>query len=203
MDFSLSLLLDPQAVQELLRSNWTLGLIVAAGVIFLETGVVVFPFLPGDSLLFALGASAAIASRSPWPVWATVLVAAVLGDAVNYTVARTAVGPWVIRRGWIRASHLKRTRDYFARFGGSAVTIGRFVPVVRTIAPFVAGFSEMPVRRFLAFNALGGVLWSALMIGLGSFTGRIPWVQQHFGWVTLGIVILSLVPLAIQFMRSR
>lgn len=199
----LSLLTDPQAVSALLERNWIHGLGVAAAIVFLETGVVVFPFLPGDSLLFALGAFMGLAGHPLLPAWSAIAAAAIVGDTVNYTIGRTAAGPWILHRRWIRQKHLDRTREYFARYGGSAITVARFVPVVRTIAPFMAGISEMPPRRFVAFNILGGCLWSTLLLGLGALAGRLPWVQQHFTWVTLMIIAISLVPLAFQWRQAR
>lgn len=199
----LSLLTDPHSISALLERNWIHGLGIAAAIVFLETGIVIFPFLPGDSLLFALGAFIGLAGHPLLPTWSAIAAAAVLGDALNYTIGRTAVGPWILHRRWIRQKHLERTRDYFARYGGSAITVARFVPVVRTIAPFVAGISEMSPRRFLAFNILGGCVWSMLLLGLGTFAGRLPWVQQHFSWVTVMIIAISLVPLAFQWRQAR
>lgn len=177
-------------------------------VVFAETGLVVTPFLPGDSLLFATGAVCATvasvaAERGAAPavsveVMAVVLlVAAIVGDGVNYHVGR-AIGPVAFsgRLRWLRREHLERTHAFFERHGGRAVVLARFVPIVRTFAPFVAGIGAMTYSRFLFYNVLGAVLWVGLLLGAGYWLGGLEWVQRHFEKVVLGIVVVSVLPLA-------
>lgn len=187
-----------------------LGLIV-----FAETGLVVTPFLPGDSLLFATGAVCATvasvaAENGTAPavsveVMALVLfVAAVLGDGINYHVGR-AIGPVAFsgRFRWLKAEHLERTRAFFERHGGRAVVLARFVPIVRTFAPFVAGIGAMSYGRFLFFNVFGAVLWVGLLLGGGYWLGGLAVVQKHFSKVVLGIVVVSVLPLAWEWWKAR
>jgi len=169
------------------------------GVIFAETGFVVTPFLPGDSLLFAVGALAAVDTTGTLSAPAASLAlgtAAVLGNTVNYTVGR-AVGPPAFsgRYRLLKVEYLRRTEEFFRRYGGSAVLLSRFVPIVRTCAPFVAGIGRMPFGRFLLYTAVGGFAWVLLFIWGGYLFGNIPWVKAHFSLVTLAIVVASLVPL--------
>ncbi len=198
-----SWLTDEKALMALLAAHETEGLLLVAGVIFCETGLVLLPFLPGDSILFALGAFAALNHRSPLPAIAAVVVAAIAGDGVNFLVGRSRVGRWLQRRRWIGEANMRRTKDYFDRYGASTVTIGRFVPIVRTIAPFVAGLTGMPTRRFLLFNVAGGVAWGGAMVLTGYWLGRIAWVSRHLAWLSVAIVAVSVVPVAIQWLRAR
>ncbi len=187
-----------------------LGLIV-----FAETGLVVTPFLPGDSLLFATGAVcatvASVAAQNGTPpavgieAMAIVLfVAAVLGDGVNYHIGR-AIGPVAFsgRFRWLKTEHLERTRAFFERHGGRAVVLARFVPIVRTFAPFVAGIGAMSYGRFLFFNVFGAVLWVGLLLGAGYWLGGLPIVQKHFSKVVLGIIVVSVMPLAWEWWKAR
>jgi membrane-associated protein len=175
-------------------------------VIFAETGFVVTPFLPGDSLLFAVGALAAVDSSGTLsaPLACLVLAAAaVLGNIVNYSVGR-AIGPPAFsgRYRLLRVEYLHRTEEFFRRHGGMAIFLSRFMPIIRTCAPFVAGVARMPYRRFLAYNLAGGCVWVALFICGGYLFGNVPLVKQHFGLVTLGIIAVSLVPLAAAWLRG-
>ncbi|MFZ1904899.1 MAG: VTT domain-containing protein [Steroidobacteraceae bacterium] len=168
-------------------------------VIFAETGLVVAPFLPGDSLLFAVGALAAVDSsgtlRAPLASL-TLASAAVLGNMVNYGVGR-AIGPAAFsgRYRLLRVEYLERTEEFFRRHGGLAIVLSRFIPIIRTCAPFVAGVGRMPYGRFFVYNLVGGCAWVLLFIWGGRLFGNIPLVKQHFGYVTLVIIAVSLVPL--------
>ncbi|MDF3836046.1 VTT domain-containing protein [Cupriavidus basilensis] len=186
----------------LMAQNWWLGVLIVAGIVFLETGLVVLPFLPGDSLLFTTGAFLGASGISP--LWAILLtgLAAVLGDGVNYLVGRSAAGQWLIRRGWITPRHLQKTRAYFDRFGAPTVTIGRFVPIVRTVTPFLAGLSGMCPRRFALYNVLGAMMWCPGLLLAGYWLGGIPWVRGHMSWLTAGIVVASLLPVLFQLRRG-
>ena len=174
-------------------------------VIFAETGFVVTPFLPGDSLLFAVGALAAVDSSGTLtaPLASVVLAsAAVLGNVVNYSIGR-AIGPPAFsgRYRLLRVEYLRRTEEFFRRHGGLAIFLSRFMPIIRTCAPFVAGVGRMPYRRFLAYNLAGGCAWVGLFIWAGYLFGNVPLVKQHFGLVTLGIIVVSLVPVATAWLR--
>lgn len=180
-----------------------LGLIV-----FCETGLVVTPFLPGDSLLFSAGAVCATvesvahdAGKEPaisvWTLGAVLMGATFLGDNLNYRLGRI-IGPIAFsgRFRWLKREHLDRTQAFFARHGGRAVVIARFVPIVRTFAPFVAGVGTMAYGRFLFYNVFGAVLWVGLLLGGGYWLGGLEFVQRHFSKVVLAIIVASLLPIA-------
>ena len=198
-----SWLTNEKALMALLAAHEVEGLLLVALVIFCETGLVVLPFLPGDSILFALGAFAALNERSPVLAIVAVVVAAIAGDGVNFLVGRSRIGRWLVNRKWISDANMKRTKDYFDRYGASTVTIGRFVPIVRTIAPFVAGLTGMDLRRFLVYNIAGGVAWASGMVLAGYWLGRIEWVGQHMTLLSLAIVAVSVVPVGVQWLRAR
>lgn len=187
-----------------------LGLIV-----FAETGLVVTPFLPGDSLLFATGAvvatvesvarDAGVDPAVRADVMALVLfVCAVIGDGVNYHVGR-AIGPVAFsgRFRWLKREHLERTQAFFERHGGRAVVLARFVPIVRTFAPFVAGIGTMRYGRFLFYNVFGAILWVGLLMGGGYWLGGLEFVQRNFSKVVLGIIVVSVMPLAWEWWKAR
>lgn len=178
----------------LVAQDWMTGVAVVALIIFCETGLVVLPFLPGDSLLFSTGALLGIGGVSPAGAIAMCAVAAILGDSANYLTGKSALGQSIVRHGWIKSQRMQNTREFFDRYGTATIAMGRFVPIVRTVAPFVAGLSDMDARRFLAFNVLGGVVWSSSMLLAGCWLGGVPWVRDHIEVVMMGIVILSLLP---------
>jgi len=174
-------------------------------VIFCETGLVVTPFLPGDSLLFAVGALSAVDQSGTLtaPMASAVLgLAAVLGNTVNYAIGR-AIGPPAFsgRYRLLKVEYLRRTEEFFQRHGGMAITLSRFVPIVRTCAPFVAGVGRMPFGRFFVYNLVGGFAWVLLFVWGGYLFGNIPVVREHFGLVTILIVAASLVPLILTLRR--
>ncbi len=173
-------------------------------IIFLETGVVVTPFLPGDSLLFATGALAAAGVLDVVGILTLLTAAAVIGDNTNYFIGR-AVGPRVFTEHsrWLKREHLLRTQRFYEKHGGKAVVLARFVPIVRTFAPFVAGVGRMHYPRFLAFDVGGGLLWVWGFGLLGYFTGNLAVVKENFGLVTIGVILLSLLPIAFEVWRAR
>ena len=179
-------------------------------VVFAETGLVVTPFLPGDSLLFATGTLAAAGALNPAAVAIGLVVAAIAGDAVNYAAGHY-VGPRVFTAedstGWVHTllnrRHLDRAHAFFERYGGKAVVLGRFVPIVRTFVPFVAGAGAMTYSVFAFYNVMGGVLWVGLCLGAGYAFGNVPLVKDHFSLVTLGIIVVSILPAVIEFLRHR
>ncbi|MEO8224252.1 MAG: DedA family protein [Gammaproteobacteria bacterium] len=173
-------------------------------IIFCETGLVVLPFLPGDSLLFAAGAVAASGRLDILALCSLLIAAAVLGNAVNYWVGRLA-GAEMQRRfpRLIKPQHLARTRAYFERFGGKTIVIARFVPIVRTIAPFAAGVGEMPHLRFQGYSIAGSLLWVLLLVPAGYFFANVPVVKENFSVVIIGIIIVSILPAIVEFVRER
>lgn len=173
-------------------------------VIFMETGVVITPFLPGDSLLFATGALAAAGVLDVVKILALLTAAAVIGDNLNYAIGRF-VGPRVFteRSRWLKHEYLLRTQRFYQKHGGKAVVLARFVPIVRTFAPFVAGVGRMHYGRFLAFDVGGGLLWVWSFGLLGYFFGNHPVVKENFGLVIVAVIVLSLVPVAIEAWRAR
>jgi len=173
-------------------------------IIFLETGVVVTPFLPGDSLLFAVGALAAAGVIDIVGILALLTAAAIIGDNTNYFIGR-AVGPRVFTEHskWLKREHLLRTQRFYEVHGGKTVIMARFVPIVRTFAPFVAGVGRMHYPRFLTFDIVGGILWVWGFGLLGYFTGAIPFVKENFGLVTIGVILISVVPLMFEVLRAR
>jgi membrane-associated protein len=177
------------------------------GVIFAETGLVVTPFLPGDSLLFAVGALAAVdtSGKLSAPLAFVLLAtAAVLGNTVNYSIGR-AIGPPAFsgRYRLLKVEYLRRTEEFFRKHGGMAVALSRFMPIIRTFAPFVAGVGRMPYARFVGYNLLGGISWVLLFLWGGYLFGNVPVVKQNFGIVTIVIILVSLMPLVFTFFRSR
>jgi membrane-associated protein len=181
--------------------------VILFAVIFCETGLVVTPFLPGDSLLFAVGALAAIDTSGTLNaplLYVLLAAAAVLGNTLNYSIGR-AIGPPAFsgRYRLLKVEYLHRTEDFFKRHGGMAVALSRFMPIIRTFAPFVAGVGRMPYGRFLGYNLMGGLLWVALFLWGGFLFGNLPVVKQNFGVVTIVIILLSLTPLLLTLVRSR
>src|SRR5579872_1061791 len=196
--------LDRHLVELVARYDlWIYAILFA--VIFAETGLVVTPFLPGDSLLFAVGALAAVDTTGTLnaPVAFVLLAtAAVLGNTLNYSIGR-AIGPPAFsgRYRLLKVEYLRRTEEFFQRHGGMAVALSRFMPIIRTFAPFVAGVGRMPYARFLGYNLLGGISWVLLFLWGGYLFGNIPLVKQNFGIVTIVIILVSLLPLAMTFLR--
>jgi membrane-associated protein len=188
-----------------LRYGWQTYLILFV-IVFWETGVVIWPFLPGDSLLFAAGA---IAHRpdsplSPGTLFLVVATAAFLGDTVNYWIGRK-IGPKVLARDgrFLKRKYLDKTREFYDRHGVKTIIIARFVPIVRTFAPFVAGVGQMRYRRFMTYNLVGGVAWSAILLSAGYFFGGLPAVRKNFTLVILAIIVLSALPMAVEYLKAR
>ncbi len=198
--------LDRHLVVLLARVDFWIYPILFA-VIFAETGLVVTPFLPGDSLLFGVGALAAVDTSGTLdaPVLIIVLgLAAVLGNTANYAVGRL-IGPPAFsgRYRLLKVEYLRRTEEFFLRHGGRAVALSRFIPIIRTCMPFVAGVGRMPYARFQAYNVFGGLSWVLLFLGGGYLFGNLPVVKRNFGLVTILIIVVSLIPVAAGFLRRR
>lgn len=173
-------------------------------IVFCETGLVVTPFLPGDSLLFAAGAIAAGGNLNLFLLMLLLFVAAVLGDTVNYWIGDRAGQKLVLRfPRLIKQKYLDRTHEFFERYGGKTIIIARFVPIVRTFAPFVAGVGEMTYTRFMSFNVIGAFLWVGLLVPAGYFFANFPFVKENFSMVILAIIILSILPGIFEIWRER
>ena len=181
---------------------WTHLILFA--IVFAETGLVVTPFLPGDSLLFAAGALAAIGSLDLWLLVVLLIGAAILGDTVNYWV-----GAWIGPRAFsgnvkfLRKDYLDRTHAFYEKHGGKTIILARFVPIIRTFAPFVAGVGAMSYPRFIVYNITGAVLWVGLFVPLGYFFGNMPTVKENFSLVILAIIAISVLPIAVEAIRAR
>ncbi len=187
---------------------WVYGILFA--IVFAETGLVITPFLPGDSLLFATGALAARGVLNPWLAGGLLLAAAILGDGVNYAVGKyvgpkafTATESTTLFSRLMNRDHLQRAHEFFERYGGKAVVLGRFVPIVRTFVPFVAGAGSMSYGAFLFYNVTGAILWVGLCMGAGILFGNIPIVRDNFSLITIGIVLVSVLPVVVEFLRHR
>ena len=175
-------------------------------IVFAETGLVVTPFLPGDSLLFAVGALAASTGKlDPVLCGVIVIAAAFCGDNVNYWIGRT-LGPRVFRFEdsiFFHRKHLERTEQFYNKYGTRAVIIARFVPIVRTFAPFVAGIGKMPYQRYIMFSCIGSLLWAPICIGAGVFFGDMEIVKKNFELVILGVIAVSLIPIAVEVLKAK
>jgi membrane-associated protein len=173
-------------------------------IIFCETGLVITPFLPGDSLLFAAGTFAGLGSLDPVVLFFLLTAAAIIGDTVNYWIGHY-VGPRAFAGNirWLRKDYLERTERFYARHGGKTIVIARFVPIIRTFAPFVAGVGRMHYGRFLFYNVFGAIVWVGLFVFGGYFFGNLPVVRENFTTVILAIILLSVVPIAVEWVRAR
>ncbi|HLS81027.1 MAG TPA: DedA family protein [Steroidobacter sp.] len=182
---------------------WVYAILFA--IIYCETGLVVTPFLPGDSLLFAVGALAAVdatGTLNATLIWLLLITAAVLGDETNFRIGR-AVGPRAFNGGirWLKQEHLARTAAFYERHGGKTIVLARFVPIIRTYAPFVAGVGAMRRRRFSTYNISGGVLWVTTFIWGGYLFGNAPLIKNNFGLITIAIIVISVIPVAWGMLR--
>lgn len=182
---------------------WIYGILFL--IIFVETGLVVMPLLPGDSLLFAAGAiTATTSSLNPWVLTGLLIIAAILGDTLNYHIGKH-IGPRVFKENnrFIRYEYLIKTQAFFEKHGGKTIIIARFMPIIRTFAPFVAGVGKMPYRYFISYNIIGAVLWISSFIWLGYLFGNQPIIKQNFSLVLIAIIIISVMPAVIEFIRHK
>jgi len=191
-------------LDEIIRNYgaWTYGILF--GIVFLETGFVVTPFLPGDSLLFAVGTFAARGSLDLYLAMLLLSVAAVLGDTVNYWIGAW-VGPKVFHQEsrFLNKEHLRRTHEFYERYGGKTIIIARFVPIIRTFAPFVAGIGTMSYGKFIAYNVIGGIGWVVSITLAGFFFGNIPIVKNNFTFVIFAIIVISILPGIVEYVRHH
>ncbi len=179
---------------------WTYGILFA--VIFLETGVIVTPFLPGDSLLFAAGTFAALGSLNVYLLAGLLMVAAILGDTVNYSIGHY-LGERAYNIKFLKKEYFDRTHAFFEKHGGKTIFLARFVPIVRTFAPFVAGIGKMSYGYFITYNFVGGIVWVLLFTFAGYLFGNIPFVRENFEFVILAIIFLSLLPMVVEWWKAR
>lgn len=204
MDFlSLFIHLD-QHLHTLIQNygNWTYAILFL--IIFCETGLIVTPFLPGDSLLFVLGAFTATGHLDPVWLVGLLFAAAVLGDSVNYQVGRhLGEKAYKINSRFIKQTYLQQTQLFYEKYGNFTIVVARFVPIIRTFAPFVAGVGKMTYRRFMFYNVFGGFVWVGGLILVGHFFGNLPWVKQNLSLVVIGIVIVSTLPAVFHFIKVR
>ena len=190
-----------EVIQQYGRTTYLLLFLI----VFLETGLVVTPILPGDSLLFAAGAFAAHGDLSLWPLFFLLCLAAILGDTVNYAIG-ARLGPKVFsysKSRFFNPEHLKKTHAFYEKYGGKTIIIARFVPIVRTFAPFVAGVGQMSYRQFIGYNVIGGILWVSVCVFAGYFFGNLPFVKKNFSVVVIVIVLISLLPAVIEYLKHR
>jgi membrane-associated protein len=175
-------------------------------VIFIETGLVVMPFLPGDSLIFAIGALAAVPQNNlnAWYIFVVLVVAAILGDTLNYHVGKY-IGPKVFNANYkyLNKKHLIKTQEFYEKYGGKTIIMARFVPIVRTFAPFVAGIGTMHYGKFIQFNVIGGILWVGLCILAGYWFGGLPFVVKNFELVLIAIIGISILPMVVEIVREK
>ena len=189
-------------LQQIILDYGTLTYLFLFLIVFCETGLVVTPFLPGDSLLFAAGAFAAADSLEIAPLFVLLYAAAVLGDSCNYWIGRT-LGQKVLAMNLIKPEHLDKTHAYFEKYGGKTLIIARFAPFLRTFAPFVAGVGRMTYRRFLSYSLAGGFLWIGLFTFAGYFFGKHPLVKENFKLIIVAVILVSLLPAVIEVLRHR
>ena len=192
-------------LQELVNNygNWIYAILFA--IVFCETGLVVLPFLPGDSMLFAAGTIAAVGDMNIFVLIGLLIVAAVLGDFVNFEIGKH-FGQKLFSNPnskIFKQSYLQKTHDYYEKYGGRTIIIARFIPIVRTFAPFVGGMGNMNYAQFARYNIFGAVLWVVSFTTLGYFFGQLPFVKEHFSWIMIAIIVFSVVPMIVEIIRHR
>lgn len=173
--------------------------------IFCETGLVVTPFLPGDSILFMIGTLSAAGILNIWIVGSLLIAAAIIGDTVNYHIGE-AIGPKAFHNEggkFFKKENLEKAHAFYVKWGGLAIFLGRFMPIIRTFVPFAAGIGKMPYFKFLAYNAVGGIVWVSLFMGAGYLFGDIPIVEKNLTLVMFGVIILSVIPVVVGYLKSR
>lgn len=189
---------------EIVNNYGILSYVIIFGIIFAETGFVFTPFLPGDSLLFASGAIAAIGDLNVLVLWIILLVAAFLGDTTNYWIGHF-FGEKLLSKNLplIKKEHIEKTHKFYEKYGGKTIILARFVPIVRTFAPFVAGIGKMHYSTFISFNIVGGILWVSLFTFAGYFFGNLPFVEKNFSLVVMAIILISVLPMLIEIVKAK
>jgi len=182
---------------------WTYAILFL--IIFCETGLVITPFLPGDSVLFATGAIASIGSLNIFTLFVILFLAAVLGDTVNYHIGKK-IGTKILEKEnvrFINKEYLKKAHAFYEKHGSMTIVLGRFIPIIRTFVPFVSGIGEMSYPKFITYNIFGGFLWVALFLGGGYFFGNLPFIKQHFSYVLIAIMVISIIPAVVTFFKEK
>lgn len=204
LDFFLHL---DDVLGNIIKQYGTTTYIILFLIIFVETGLVIWPFLPGDSLLFAAGSFAAIGSLNIWVIIILLFIAAVLGDTVNYYIGKNMglkILKWQFRgKPIVKQEYIDKTHDFYEKHGPKTIILARFVPIVRTFAPFVAGIGEMSYSKFIAYNFIGGAIWVVSLSLLGYFFGQIPIIKNNFETVILGIIFISVLPMIIELAKHQ
>ena len=190
-------------VGEIIQNYGVLSYFLLFFVIFLETGLVVTPFLPGDSLLFITGAFAASGYINIIIVYLVFLFAAILGDSVNYWIGNYFGERVFSGNRFFKKEHLERTKEFYKKHGGKTIILARFVPIIRTFAPFVAGVGKMEYKKFLSFNVIGGFIWVSLFTFAGYYFGKIPIIEKNLTIVIIVIIFVSIMPIFIEFLRQK
>jgi membrane-associated protein len=189
----------------ILRDYGTLTYLFMFLLIFCETGLVVTPFLPGDSVIFALGALASLGSLDPWLLFGLLAAAAIIGDSVNYAIG-AKLGPAVFKKEDSRIfkkEYLDKTHAFYEKYGALAIIVGRFMPIIRTFVPFVAGIGKMGYLHFFSYNVIGGIIWVAIFLGGGYFFGSMDFVKENFSLVALAIIVISFIPPIVAALKAR
>lgn len=179
--------------------------IILFAIVFCETGLVILPFLPGDSLLFATGALVAAGSIKLLPIYIFLCIAAIAGDTMNYTIGHFLRDKVIARENirFVKKEYLDQTSEFFEKHGSATIILARFIPIIRTFAPFVAGVGKMSYSKFISYNAVGGILWVTIALFAGFFFGNIPVVKDNFSIVILGIVVISLLPVVFAMIKNK
>jgi membrane-associated protein len=200
----LSNFVDPEKLSLFVVAHQHTIYLILFAIVFCETGLVVTPFLPGDSMLFAAGAVSAMGSLNPFWLFIALSVAAIAGDTVNYWIG-AIIGPRAFKGDirFLKKEYLDRTHAFYETYGGKTIIIARFVPIVRTFAPFVAGIGAMNYAKFIVYNIIGGVAWVALFVFGGYWFGNRDFVQKNFSLVVLAIIIISVMPMVVEYLRTR
>jgi membrane-associated protein len=191
-------------LEEIIKNYGTLTYLILFVVIFIETGLVATPFLPGDSLLFAAGAFAGLGSLNIFVLYGLLSLAAILGDTANYWIGHY-IGPRAFSGNirFLKKEYLDRTHAFYEKHGGKTIILARFIPIIRTFAPFVAGIGAMSYGRFITYNIVGGLLWVASFLSLGYFFGNLPVVEKNFSLVIIAIILISVMPAVIEFIKEK
>jgi membrane-associated protein len=192
-------------LNEIILQYGALTYLILFLIVFAETGLVVTPFLPGDSLLFAAGTFAALGSLDVSILFLILSIAAIMGDSVNYAIGKY-IGPKIFEKEkikFLKKEHLEKTHRFYEKYGGKTIIIARFIPIVRTFAPFVAGIGSMTYWKFISYNIIGGIVWVAIFTFGGYFFGNLPFVKNNFSLVALAIIIISVMPIAIELLKQR
>ena len=193
-----------QHLNEIIQTYGVWSYAILFSIIFMETGLVVTPFLPGDLLLFAAGTFAGMGSLNIWILFISLSFAAIIGDTVNYWIGHY-IGPRAFSGNvrFLKKEHLDRTHAFYEKHGGKTIILARFIPIIRTFAPFVAGIGAMSYGHFISYNIIGGVLWVGIFVFMGYFFGNLPFVQEHFGVVVIAIILISVLPAVYEFLKER